>query len=84
MNNYVKNTTCFRRDLLLSDMDQYTHCDSGSKCLCCDVCKINLIVHVACVMLRYKGAIKNLGSGKTEKAIVRVCRAISTLSPILS
>ena len=31
-----------------------------------------------------KGAIKNLGSGKTEKAIVRAGRAIGTLSTILS
>ena len=36
MSDSVKNDTVCRRDQLL---DNYSHCDLGSKCLCCDVCK---------------------------------------------
>ncbi len=37
MANYQSNQNTCRRDFLFSDMDNYSHEDSG-KCLCCDIC----------------------------------------------
>ena len=38
---YQNNTSTCRRDLLFQDMDNYYHLDSGSPCLCCDICASN-------------------------------------------
>ena len=36
--DYVLNSVHCRRDTLFRDIDEYTHIDLGTKCLCCDVC----------------------------------------------
>ena len=38
---YGQNETLCRRDALFADMDDYTHIDMGTPCLCCDVCMKN-------------------------------------------
>jgi len=41
MLQYNNNTDICRRDLLFHDMDNYTHLDTSSHCLCCDICSIS-------------------------------------------
>ncbi len=35
---YEDNSIKYRRDVLFYDMDNYSHIDLGSLCLCCDIC----------------------------------------------
>ena len=38
MKEYSSTSDKCRRDILFGDMDDYSHVDMGTKCLCCDVC----------------------------------------------
>ena len=38
MKDYMLNVSICRRDLLFSDIEEYTHKDHKTKCMCCDIC----------------------------------------------
>ena len=55
---YVANASKCRQDVLIGDMDNYTHLNLDVKCLCCDICckssqcgarKSNLNMFASCI-----------------------------------
>ena len=41
MKCYMNNDSRCRRDVLFETFENYTHVSLSSKCICCDVCKVN-------------------------------------------